>query len=67
VEPGLSSAAEAAAIRPAGQKHIGMLGHFVNLRRGVIIKLARVRALKLPHPTQIPEQESISGLTQGTG
>src|SRR3984893_16189625 len=32
VEPGLSSAAKAAAIRPAGALHIGALGHFVNYR-----------------------------------
>jgi hypothetical protein len=34
VEPGLSSAVRAAAIRPAGGNHIGALGHFVNYRIG---------------------------------
>jgi hypothetical protein len=32
VEPGLSSAENAAAIRPAGPSHIGALGSFVNYR-----------------------------------
>jgi hypothetical protein len=32
VEPGLSSAVKAAAIRPAGPNHIGAFGHFVNYR-----------------------------------
>jgi hypothetical protein len=34
VEPGLSSAAKAAAIRPAGPNNVGPLGHFVNYRIG---------------------------------
>ncbi len=34
VEPGLSSAVKAAAIRPAGPNHIGAFGHFVNCRMG---------------------------------
>ncbi len=32
VEPGLSSAETAAAIRPAGPNHIGAFGDFVNYR-----------------------------------
>jgi hypothetical protein len=61
VEPGLSSAAKAAAIRPAGPAPIGALGDFVNYRIG------NARAVQMPHGDKFRAQKSISGLTWRTG
>jgi hypothetical protein len=61
VEPGLSSTAKAAAIRPAGPVHIGALGHFVNYRIG------NARVVQMPHGDKFRSQKSISGLTRRTG
>ena len=61
VEPGLSSAAKAAAIRPAGASHIGALGQFVNYRIG------NARVVQMPHGDKFCSQKSISGLTRRTG
>ena len=60
VEPGLSSTAKAAAIRPAGPSHIGALGHFVNYRIGN----ARVLQTRWD---KFRSQKAISGLTRRTG
>ena len=60
VEPGLSSTAKAAAIRPAGPIHIGALGHFVNYRIGN----ARVLQTRWD---KFRSQKAISGLTRRTG
>jgi hypothetical protein len=61
VEPGLSSTAKAAAIRPAGPIHIGALGHFVNYRTG------NARVVQVPYGDKIRSQKAISGLTWRTG
>ena len=61
VEPGLSSAAKAAAIRPAGALHIAALGHFVNYRIG------NARVVQMPHGDKFRSQKAISGLTRRTG
>ena len=61
VEPGLSSAENAAAIRPAGPIHIGALGHFVNYRIG------NARVLQMPRWDKFRSQKAISGLTRRTG
>ena len=61
VEPGLSSAANAAAIRPADPVHIGALGHFVNYRIG------NARVVQMLDGDKFRAQKSISGLTWRTG
>jgi hypothetical protein len=61
VEPGLSSTAKAAAIRPAGPIHIGALGRFVNYRIG------NARVVQVPYGDKIRSQKAISGLTWRTG
>src|SRR6202011_65695 len=48
VEPGLSSTAKAAAIRPAGPIHIGAPGNFVNYRIG------NARVVQMPHGDRFP-------------
>src|ERR1700704_1270172 len=48
VEPGLSSAAKAAAIRPAGPSHIVALGHFVNYQ------ISKVRVVQMPRGDKFP-------------
>lgn len=49
VEPGLSSTAKAAAIRPAGPSHIGALGHFVNYQ------ISNSRVVQMPHDDKFPD------------
>ncbi len=61
VEPGLSSTAKAAAIRPAGSIPIDALGHFVNYR------IRNAGVVQMPHGDKFRSQKSISGLTQRTG
>jgi hypothetical protein len=48
VEPGLSSTAKAAAIRPAGPIHIGAWGDFVNYRIG------NPHVVQMPHGDRFP-------------
>ena len=50
VEPGLSSTAKAAAIRPAGPIHIGALGNFVNYRIG------NARVVQMPYGVKFRSQ-----------
>jgi len=61
VEPGLSSTAKAAAIRPAGPIDIGALSHFVNYRIG------NARVVQMPYRDKFRSQKVISGLTWRTG
>ena len=61
VEPGLSSAAKAAAIRPAGPSHIGALGHFVNYQS------CNPGGVQIPHDEKFPDPKLISRLTRSTG
>ena len=49
VEPGLSSTAKAAAIRPAGPSHIGALGHFVNYQ------ISNSWVVQMPHDDKFPD------------
>jgi hypothetical protein len=61
VEPGLSSAVKAAAIRPAGPNEIGALGHFVNYPIGNASVVQMLRA------ENFRTRKSISDLTRRTG
>jgi hypothetical protein len=61
VEPGLSSTAKAAAIRPAGPIDIGVLSHFVNYRIG------NASVVQMPYRDKFRSQNAISGLTRHTG
>jgi hypothetical protein len=61
VEPGLSSTAKAAAIRPAGPTGIGSLGHFVNYRIG---NARVVHVVQMLHGAKFRSQRAISGLTR---
>ncbi len=61
VEPGLSSAAKAAAIRPAGPGHIGALGLFVNY------KISKVHVAQMPRGDISIPKNSISRLTRSIG
>ncbi len=54
MEPGLSSAAKAAAIRPAGPIHIGGLGIFVNYRFGNARVVQMLRGGNSPPKNRFP-------------
>src|SRR6202030_977333 len=60
VEPGLSSAAKAAAIRPAGPIDIGALSPFLNYRIG------SARVVQMRYRYKFRSQNAISGLTRRT-
>jgi len=61
VEPGLSSTAKAAAIRPAGPILIGAVGHFVKYR------IRNARVVQMLQREKFRSQKAISGLTRRTG
>src|SRR6202011_5466184 len=50
VEPGLSSTAKAAAMRPAGQSHIGAVGHVVNHQFSKVRVAQMPRGIRFPYP-----------------
>ena len=61
VEPGLSSAATAAAIRPAGPSPIGVQRHFVNCQ------IRKTRVVQMPRGLKNHVSGAISSLTRRNG